>query len=166
MVLRVATAQDKLEVKALWQEVFGDTEEYVEHFFSKQKDEVILVLEEENSIQSMLILFWFPVAFPDGTTAMTGYVYALATSPLARGKGYGRTILAYADQYLKEKGFDGVTTVPAEPSLHNFFGSTGFRPCFSTSKLEISSSDLHKQIQIIFWKVYLCRTTVVCESAD
>lgn len=144
MTLRVGTSADKEQVKALWQLVFGDTDEYVEYFFNKQKDEVILLLEEENQVQSMLILFWFPVTFPDGTTAMTGYVYALATHPDARGKGHGRTILAYADQYLKEQGIHGVTTVPAEPSLHQFFGSTGFRPCFSTGKTEIMASDILK----------------------
>lgn len=144
MTLRVGTSADKEQVKALWKQVFGDTDEYVEYFFTKQTDEVILLLEEQNQVQSMLILFWFPVTFPDGTTAMTGYVYALATHPDARGKGHGRTLLAYADHYLQEHGIDGVTTVPAEPSLHTFFGSTGFRPCFTSGKGEIVGSLIPK----------------------
>ncbi|MFR2333738.1 MAG: GNAT family N-acetyltransferase, partial [Flavonifractor plautii] len=70
------------------------------------------------------------------------YIYALATDPGARSKGYGRQLLRFVDGYLAERGADCVTTVPAEPSLFKFFGTVGFAPCFSTRKLELLKSML------------------------
>ena len=40
-------------------------------------------------------------------------------------------LLAWADDHFRALGIPAVTTVPAEPSLHNFFGSNGFRECFT-----------------------------------
>jgi hypothetical protein len=55
----------------------------------------------------------------------------VATHPDARGRGLAGALLKYADFYLKEEQHcQAVTTVPAEPSLHNFFGANGFRECF------------------------------------
>ena len=39
-------------------------------------------------------------------------------------------LLAGADEYLRSLGIPAVTTVPAERSLHDFFGANGFRECF------------------------------------
>lgn len=43
--------------------------------------------------------------------------------------------MKYADFYLREEQHcQAVTTVPAQPSLHDFFASNGFRECFRLSR--------------------------------
>ena len=90
----------------------------------------------------MLALLPQTLTLPGGGTASGWYIYALATDPGARSKGYGRQLLRFVDGYLAERGADCVTTVPAEPSLFKFFGTVGFAPCFSTRKLELLKSML------------------------
>ena len=85
---------------------------------------------------------WFDTVFDTGggNHWKVGYLYAVATHPDARGKGYAGMLLRYADLYLKEEVHcQAVTTVPAEESLHRFFGANGFRECFTHRCIKISS---------------------------
>ena len=100
----------------------------------------MLVLLEDGVVYTMVALFPVALALPGGRKASSAYIYALATHPDARKKGFGRYILSYVDFYLKERGADCVTIVPAEVSLHKFFGTTGFSECFSTRKVELLRS--------------------------
>ena len=54
----------------------------------------------------------------------------MATHPEARGRGLAGRLLSDADGFFRAWGIPAVTTVPAEPSLHQFFGRNGFRECF------------------------------------
>ena len=95
--------------KALWKTAFGDEDRLIDWFYD-------CCMPEEDMLR---------------------YVYALATDPSMRGKGYGRQLLHYVDGFLSSRGSDCVTVVPAEPSLHKFFATVAFCPAFSTRKLEL-----------------------------
>ena len=129
--------------KALWKAAFGDEGRYIDWFYEccgASAD--VLEVVEEGRLASMLALLPQTLTLPGGGTASGWYIYALATDPGARSKGYGRQLLRFVDGYLAERGADCVTTVPAEPSLFKFFGTVGFAPCFSTRKLELLKSML------------------------
>lgn len=129
--------------KALWKTVFGDDDVYIDNFYRHcAKPEDMLVLLEDGALRSMLALLSVAVALPDGSEASSAYVYALATDPAVRGQGFGRVILQYVDFYLREKGVDSVTVVPAEAGLHKFFGTVGFTECFATRKIELLADDV------------------------
>ena len=96
-----------------------------------------LVLLEDGALETMVALFPVTLSLPDGAQASSAYIYALATHPGARKKGFGRFILNYVDFYLQEKKLDCVTIVPAEASLHRFFAAAGFSECFATRKVEL-----------------------------
>ena len=117
--------------KALWKAAFGDEDRYIDWFYEccgASAD--VLEVVEEGRLASMLALLPQTLTLPGGGTASGWYIYALATDPGARSKGYGRQLLRFVDGYLAERGADCVTTVPAEPSLFKFFGTVGFAPCF------------------------------------
>ena len=97
----------------------------------------MLLLLEDGRLASMLSLLPVSLSLPGGVEASGRYVYALATDPSMRGKGYGRQLLHYVDGFLSSRGSDCVTVVPAEPSLHKFFATVAFCPAFSTRKLEL-----------------------------
>ena len=134
--IRPAKPDELLRQKELWKLAFGDEDDYIDYFFAHGEESQVLVLLEDGVVYTMVALFPVAIALPGGRTASSAYIYALATHPDARKKGFGRYILSYVDFYLKERGADCVTSVPAEVSLHKFFGTTGFSECFtSASKL-------------------------------
>lgn len=131
--LRPSRPEEAEAQKQLWKTAFLDGDQDVDLFYeSCWKPEDMLLLLEDGKLASMLALLPEMIVFPGGKTASSYYVYALATAPQARGKGYARQLLRYMDAFLRKRGVDCVTTVPAEPSLHRFFAAVDFIPCFST----------------------------------
>ena len=139
--MRTSVPDDIPRQRELWKLSFGDDGAYVDNFYHNYyRPERVLVLEENGVIQSMTA--WFDTVFDtgDGNHWKAGYLYAVATHPDARGKGYAGMLLRYADLYLKEEVHcQAVTTVPAEESLHRFFGANGFRECFTHRCIKISA---------------------------
>ena len=119
--------------RELWSLAFGDEGAYVDNFYHNYyRPERVLVLEENGVIQAMTAWFDTDFVVSDQERYKVGYLYAVATHPDARGRGFAGRLLEYADHYLKEEqGCQAVTTVPAEESLHRFFGANGFRECFT-----------------------------------
>lgn len=140
--LRPSKAEEIPAQKALWKKTFDDGEDYIDDFYRYcAQPENVLVLLEDGVLRSMLALLPVTVALPDGTSASSSYIYALATDPAARKQGFGRMLLQYVDFYLGEQGVDCVTTVPAEASLHKFFATVGFTECFATRKIELTAAE-------------------------
>ena len=139
--MRPSVPEDIPRQRELWGLAFGDDGAYVDNFYQHYyRPERVLVLEEDGVIQSMTA--WFDTVFDtaDGNRWKTGYLYAVATHPDARGRGYAGMLLKYADFYLKEEAHcQAVTTVPADEGLHRFFGANGFRECFTHQCVTIKS---------------------------
>ena len=138
--LRPARAQDTERCKALWKMAFGDGDAYLDLFFTcDYHPEQMLLLLEDGVAMTMLYLMPMTLKGPD-ITATAHYVYALATDPAARKQGYGRQLLHAADRYVQDWGDDCMTVVPAEPSLHKFFGTVGYEPSFDTRMVEVAEA--------------------------
>ena len=130
-VLRTSEWTDAPQLKALWKLAFGDEDGYIDNFFrTAYAPERVLVLEEEGAVRAMTAWFDMPVVCADGTEWSWAYLYAVATHPDFRGRGLAGQLLAFAARWLKEQGFVCLTTVPARPDLHVFFGQNGFEECF------------------------------------
>lgn len=132
-MLTPSLPEDVPAQRALWKLAFGDSDAYLDNFYSTYfRPERVVVLKEDGVLRSMTA--WFDTAFviPGQGEYRAAYLYAVATHPDCRGRGLAARLLAGADDYFRSLGIPAVTTVPAEPSLHNFFGSNGFRECFRT----------------------------------
>lgn len=135
--LRTSEQRDVPALKELWKLAFGDEDAYIDHFFTQYyRPERMLVLEEDGEVRAMTAWFDMPVVSAEGTVWPSAYLYAVATHPDCRGKGFASRLLTFADQWLGEKGFVCLTTVPARPDLHVFFGQNGFQECFALEQRE------------------------------
>ena len=136
--IRLSRPEEIPAQKRLWKTAFGDDDAFIDWFYDCRGPEAqVPVVLEDGAVVSMLTLLPHTLSLPDGGAASARYVYALATDPAARSKGYGRQLLRWTDTFLKEQGVDCVTIVPAEPSLFKFFATVDFTASFSTRKLEL-----------------------------
>ena len=138
-IVRLSVPGDLPDQRELWALAFGDSGDYVDNFYKTYyRPDRVLVLEEEGRVRAMTA--WFDTTFvvPGQGEYRAAYLYAVATHPDCRGRGLAAKLLADADRCFRGLSIPAVTTVPAEPSLHNFFGANGFRECFKTfeGKLE------------------------------
>ena len=129
--IRTSRPEDVPRQRELWQLAFGDDGAYVDNFYhTYYRPERVLLLEEDGVVRAMTAWFETNFAVPGQGRYRAAYLYAVATHPEARGRGLAGQLLAGADRIFREWGIPAVTTVPAEPSLHRFFGRNGFRECF------------------------------------
>ncbi len=136
-LIRPSVPADIPALRQLWKLAFGDGDAYVDNFFhTYYQPGRVLVLEENGAVMSMTAWFDTQFAVPGQGTYRAAYLYAVATHPHARGRGLSGQLQAWADNYFRALGIPAVTTVPAQPSLHNFFAAHGFRECFVHTQRE------------------------------
>lgn len=141
--IRLSRTEDIPALRELWQLAFGDAGAYVDNFFTAYyRPDRVLVLEAEGAVRAMTA--WFDTQFvvPGRGEYRSAYLYAVATHPQWRSRGLSGRLLAWADGYFRSLGIPAVTTVPAQPSLHNFFAANGFGECFRHMELALTPEEL------------------------
>lgn len=136
---RTAVPQDVPSLKKLWSLAFHDEGAYVEHFFQKfSPKQMFLALKEE---EIFAMTYVFPSVFHHkGKAYETAYLYAVATHPSGEKQGIASALLQHLCQTLSQEGYSALSTVPATPSLHQFFGKNGFFDYFVYEKSDSSPS--------------------------
>ena len=130
-IIRPSVPEDVPAQRELWKLAFGDSDAYLNNFYrTYYRSDRVILLEEDGAVRSMTAWFDTTLVLPGQGEHRSAYLYAVATHPDCRGRGLAAALLAGADEYLRSLGIPAVTTVPAERSLHDFFGANGFRECF------------------------------------
>ncbi len=141
--MRVSVPGDIPAQRELWKLAFGDDGAYVDNFYETYyRPERVLVLEEDGAVRSMTAWFDTVLVVPGQGEYRTAYLYAVATHPDCRGRGFSGQLQAWADDYFRSLGIPAVSTVPAEGSLHRFFQANGFRECFLLEEQTLTPADL------------------------
>lgn len=139
---RRARAEELPRLKELWKTAFGDGEVFLERFFREYAaPEQVLTLCEDGAPAAMLVLLPQTLT-AEGKGEALPYIYALTTRPDCRGKGYAGRLMEYAGELARAQGADKISTVPAQESLHRFFGGEGFREGFVTWEGTFSVEEL------------------------
>ena len=113
------------EARRLWQLCFGDSDEFLDRYFSLvyREEEVLLAEDGSNAIGHLQ----FPkVALSLGEeTLPLGYVLAVCTHPDHRGNGIMRPLLHEALRREKARGDVASVLLPAEDWLFRYYTSVG-----------------------------------------
>lgn len=127
--------RDAEAVTRIWEICFGDEEDYIRYYIEhRMTKENMLVIWEDGRPVSMAS--FLPVQYlKDGVYLDARYVYAVATLPEYRNRGYAGKILSFARELYGEP----LILVPAEESLMRYYEKMGFRRAFPETRQELSA---------------------------
>lgn len=129
-------------IQEIWQTCFGDEEEYIEFYLGhRMTKENMLVIYADGRPVSMAS--FLPVEYLcEGEYLDARYVYAVATLPEYRGRGFASKILNFA----KEKYGEPLILSPADESLMQYYEKLGFKRAFPDTR---STMDCAADIQAL-----------------
>ena len=110
------------ELIEIWQQSFGDGEEYIRMFLDRNGSRIKIVAYETDS-KLVSVAYLLPVTYhaAGAETMACQYLYAAATLPEYRGRGYFSDIL----KYIRENMPEPVILVPGEASLAAYYEKQG-----------------------------------------
>ena len=109
----------------LWQEAFGDSEEFIEGFFYTGFSPARCRCITENG-NVLAALYWLEGQYEDQRIA---YIYAVAVAKEARGRGLSRMLMADTHAHLALRGYDSAMLVPQGAGLRQLYAKLGYRDC-------------------------------------
>ena len=110
------------DLRKLWKEAFGDTEDFLDQFFSLafSPDRCRCVLDGDCPVA---MLYWFD-EFCRGQKM--AYLYAVATRKDCQGHGLCRKLMEQTHRELHESGYAGTILIPASQDLAAMYGRMGY----------------------------------------
>ena len=124
---RFIRGEDFPQVLDIWQACFGDEEYYVRFFWENCFPMCRgLAREEDGKLAAMLFLL--PGTL-DGQLGVE-YVYAVATLPDYRSKGYAAQLTRWAADIARSEGKAALCLCPGSESLYDYYGKQGFVTAF------------------------------------
>lgn len=138
------------QLRQLWQLAFGDTEEFLDLFFSTaySPDRCRCVTEDG---QVTAALYWFDCSCNGQKMA---YLYAVATHPDHRGKGLCRALMASCHRHFSAQGYAGSLLVPQEDGLRRMYRAMGYRDCTAISEFSCPAGDIPTPLRSISQEEY------------
>lgn len=120
------------QLRALWQEAFGDTDAFLDQFYSKAfSTDRCLCAMVDGEVAAMA--YWFHCE-------KYAYIYAVATAKKHRGKGISHTLMARIHEILAGRGYAGCILVPGEESLRRFYRGMGYENCGGVEEFDAGAA--------------------------
>ncbi len=129
-------------LKQIWKSAFGDPDSYIDFFFERRfsADRTLVMYEKEKPVS---VLYLLPCSINlDGEQRLAGYIYAAATHPKKRKKGFMGKLLSYAKSFAEEAGLSALVLRPGEPSLYGYYERYGYRTFFQESTAKFTRKQL------------------------
>ena len=125
MTIEKPTAAQQRQLRALWKEAFGDTEEYLDLFFGTAfSPSRCRCAAEDGTVTAAL--YWLDCTCRGKKLA---YIYAVATGKAFRGRGIASKLLTDTHSHLARLGYAGAVLVPGEGPLFGFYEKLGYQVC-------------------------------------
>lgn len=124
-------------LRKLWQEAFGDEDEFLDQFYSVAfaPDRCRCVTLEGKTVAA---LYWFDCSLNGKPVA---YIYAIATAEAYRGKGFCRALMENTHSHLAYLGYAGAVLVPATEALFKMYEALGYRTCCMITEFPCAAAE-------------------------
>lgn len=121
----------KRSVRALWKKCFGDSEAFMDLYFTrKYTDEQNIYTEHGGQVVSALQYFIYPFQWGSGPCGRSvGYLSGIATLPEYRKRGYAATLIRKAHLELHSRKVMFSMLIPAAPALFGYYRKFGYSTC-------------------------------------
>lgn len=125
------------QLRQLWQEAFGDTDAYLDSFFTLGfSPERCRCITEGGRVTAAL--YWFDCSCQGEKLA---YLYAVATAEDRRGHGLCRLLLDSTHAHLAATGCTGSLLVPASEALRQMYSKMGYLPGTKIRRLRCAAGE-------------------------
>ena len=164
MRFRKMNPNDIPQLKALWKQGFGDSDEDIQKFFNTVWPNAGgFCADEEGKLLAMV--FALPVTLAAaGETKKAVYLYALTTHERHRRQGICKKLLAYAEKELKKKYVSCMLLVPASDQLAAYYEGLGFTQTPSVQLMDMQEQKPAGEAQEISAQAYAgLRETILFE---
>lgn len=133
------------ELKKLYKESFCASDNEVNFFFdNKYREKNCVVCLLEGKVVSALHMFDTFILNADKEKTPAYYLYAAATFPQYRNKGFMRKTIDYANSVAASKGQKFSFLVPASENLGKFYEKIGYKQFFKTFFVKLNCAELKK----------------------
>lgn len=124
-------------MKALWKQAFGDTDKFIDGFFSTSflSDRCHCLYDGDKLTAA---LYWMKALQNRKPVA---YIYAVATDEAYRGQGLCRRLMTETHEILKQQGYVGAVVVPATAELFSLYEKLGYQTFCYMDSHEIPAGD-------------------------
>ncbi len=137
--VRYAIYKDIDDVKEIWSYCFGDTEKFMDYYFSKRYfKEHNVVVEQDGNIISSLQLGQYTINL-NSNNYDTSYVVGVSTLPEARGKGFMRSMMNFTLEELYKRGEKVSILMPIDYRIYRRYG---YEHCYDQIQYNIDVDDL------------------------
>lgn len=133
--IRLAVKSDICAIRKIWRNIFTPDEDYLNVIFNNLYpllDAFVCTIDEKVAS----VAFAIPItlvqrnvngsSLPKGTPYYGRYLYGVATTEEARGRGLSRKLVKHIKEHYTATGEEFIITRPAEESLFPFYKSQGF----------------------------------------
>lgn len=133
---------DVVKLKQLWKDVFGDSQEYIDAFFSMfYSKENTLVYKAKGQVVAALYMVPFDISIEHKSYTAV-YLYALATIKEYRSKGIMAGLIQSAHEIGKKRGYIFSILIPADKSLYQYYERFGYNVRYYENRLLINKADI------------------------
>ena len=124
------------ELIEIWKQSFGDSEEYIRTFFEWNLSKTMVIVYEVDG-KAVSVAYLLPVTYERaGQKAVScWYLYAAATLPEFRGRGYFGEIV----KVVREEVAEPVILVPGGASLVSYYEKQGMKVWLEEQYLDINT---------------------------
>lgn len=129
-------------LQEIWKVCFEEQPAPVSYFFDTYfKTQNCLVYEASGQPVAMVHLLPAQIVH-ENSLIQAHYIYAAATSPEHRSKGYMSALLKRAAEVGAERGDMYSFLLPSQSDLYRYYGQLGYLPYFQTNFVTLSSHEL------------------------
>jgi predicted acetyltransferase len=132
----------KAETRALWKEVFCDSEEFMDLYFGmKYRPELNVYHEEDGHVVSALQCLPYTMTYGHDEVEVA-YVSGVSTREDLRNRGLMSNLLDEAHRRIYSTGAIFSLLIPAEPWLFGYYERFGYNTLFCESQAKVDVSRL------------------------